>query len=572
MDRGAEAHRAVLVAHGKGGEVHEQLALEEVDADAGFAVVDRRAVERLAVAVVGRVGRADVDRTHGVRVEAHPVDGQPDGGDAGGAVADRLRPADAVERRATARRGGAVPEVVAVRVVHDATAVVARVKDADDGLEAVLEETALQVGVQVPIPEVRSQVRRAGADRGLGSLRILVDGGVVPAFDRGDVARIAEAGQDDVVGQGFPALGGGIVRRAGVAVIEVLIRGVVARGQRAVADAGDHAVLHRAGVEGEVEFGLPGRADRPGRVREVVRPDIEDLRLGGAGRRTQQGEEARVGADAQRDRGVVGVAQGDIVAAVADVDVFGAVAAPPLEVIREAMVEPVGLHVGALLAEGVRALEAKVALIGHREHTGGARPTVDQRAVGRAVGSDAGVGEEEIADVVAGVVPALPRGEQRRLGPEFKGERGIQDEGVHLVEHRVALGRLVRNREREAELLVGVERAGPDHFGAAEAVGAEHGADAGDRSGAGEHAADVDHAAGAALTVERTARALDDVGATDGDRVDRHEPPEAVLVGGGRDAADQEGVVLGIVLGAASAAGRRVELDAADVLEGVTQI
>ena len=48
--------------------------------------------------------------------------------------------------------------------------------------------------------------------------------------------------------------------------------------------------------------------------------------------------------------------------------------------------------------------------------------------------------------------------------------------------------------------------------------------------------------------------------------------PTHIFVGGGGDAADKKGVVFGVVLGAAGAAGGSVELDTGDVFEGVAKI
>jgi hypothetical protein len=73
--------------------------------------------------------------------------------------------------------------------------------------------------------------------------------------------------------------------------------------------------------------------------------------------------------------------------AVADVDVLGAEAAPPLEIFGETVVDAVGGDVGAFLAEGVGALEAEVALVRRGEHAGGAGAAVDEGAVGRAGGA-----------------------------------------------------------------------------------------------------------------------------------------------------------------------------------------
>ena len=439
-------------------------------------------------------------------------------------------------------------------------------------MEAVFEETALEIGVQIAVPEIRGEIGGAGADRGLGTLRILVNGGVVPTFHGGHVTRIAEAGEDDVVGEGFPTLGGGVGGVAGVAVVEILIRGVVARGEGAVADAGDHAVLHDPRVEGGVDFGFPRRADGAGRVRDIVGADVEDLGLGGAAGGAEHGEETGIGADAQGDGGVVGVAQRDIEGAVADVDVLGAVAAPPLEVIGETVVEAVRADVGALFAESVGAFEAEVALVGHGEDARGAGAAVDERAVGDAAGGERIVGEEEIADVVAGVVAGLEGGEEGSLGAEFEGERGVQVKRVSLVIHGVAFAFGIGERDGETDRALGGDGAGPKEFEAAETVGADGGAGAGDGTGTGGDAGDVDDAASAALTVECATGALDDIGAADRDRVDGHEAAEAVFVGGGGDAADEEGIVFGVILSAAGAAGGSVELDTGDVFEGVAKI
>ena len=245
-------------------------------------------------------------------------------------------------------------------------------------------------------------------------------------------------------------MGNDVGRCAGVAVVEVLIRGVIAGAERAVADARDHAVLHGAGFEGEVEFAFPGGANGAGGVGDVVGPDIEDLRLVGAGRWTQHREEAGVVANDERDGAVVGVAQGDAEAAAADVDVFGAETAPPLDVFGEAVVEAVGGDVGALFAERVGAFEAEVALVGRGEHAGGAGAAVDQGAVRRAVGREGVVGEEKVADVIAGVEAGFDGGEDLGLGPEREGDGRVHDERVHLVVHRVALGRLVGHGQRDA--------------------------------------------------------------------------------------------------------------------------
>ena len=71
----AEVHGAVFVAHGESGKVDEQLALEEVETDAGFGVFHGGTVEGHAVAVVGGVSGAGVHGTHRVGVETNPVHG-----------------------------------------------------------------------------------------------------------------------------------------------------------------------------------------------------------------------------------------------------------------------------------------------------------------------------------------------------------------------------------------------------------------------------------------------------------------------------------------------------------------
>lgn len=145
-------------------------------------------------------------------------------------------------------------------------------------------------------------------------------------------------------------------------------------------------------------------------------------------------------------------------------------------------------------------------------------------------------------------------------------------ESVGLVIQGVAFALGVGERDGETDRALGGDGAGPKEFEAAETVGADGRAGAGDGTVTGGDAGDVDDAAGAALTVECATGALDDIGAADRDRVDGHEAAEAVFVGGGGDAADEERIVFGVVLGGAGTAGGSVELDTGDVFEGVAKI
>ena len=60
-------------------------------------------------------------------------------------------------------------------------------------MKTVFEEAALEIGVEVAVPEERGEVGRLDARGCLGALGVLVDGGVIPALDRGVIAGIAEA-------------------------------------------------------------------------------------------------------------------------------------------------------------------------------------------------------------------------------------------------------------------------------------------------------------------------------------------------------------------------------------------
>ena len=75
---------------------------------------------------------------------------------------------------------------------------VAGVEEADDRLEALLEEAALEIGVDISVPEERREVGSVGAVDGLGALRVLVEARVVPALHGRVVARIAETGENDL--------------------------------------------------------------------------------------------------------------------------------------------------------------------------------------------------------------------------------------------------------------------------------------------------------------------------------------------------------------------------------------
>ncbi|MSU50657.1 MAG: hypothetical protein EXS37_16485 [Opitutus sp.] len=52
----------------------------------------------------------------------------------------------------------AVPKTIPARVVHDAAAVVAGVEKSDDVLKPIVEETALEIGVEVSIQEIGVKV------------------------------------------------------------------------------------------------------------------------------------------------------------------------------------------------------------------------------------------------------------------------------------------------------------------------------------------------------------------------------------------------------------------------------
>ena len=125
--------------------------------------------------------------------------------------------------------------------------------------------------------------------------------------------------------------------------------------------------------------------------------------------------------------------------------------------------------------------------------------------------------------------------------------------------------------ERDSEAVVLAEGSRNEEFGPAESIGTDGRAEAGDGAVAREDAAGIDDAAGAALAVKSAAGALDDIDPTAGDRIDRDETAESIFVLGGGDTADEEGIVLRIVAGAACR-GRGVELDAGDIFKGIADI
>ena len=59
-----------------------------------------------------------------------------------------------------------------------------------------MEETALQIGVEIAVPEERGEVGGLGADGSLGALRILVYGRVVPALHGGEAMASGRVGAE----------------------------------------------------------------------------------------------------------------------------------------------------------------------------------------------------------------------------------------------------------------------------------------------------------------------------------------------------------------------------------------